>query len=52
MNETLDGRLLEFKNVSLTYHTKAGETVALDGGKLALQLKAGGGAFVIPYAEV
>ena len=31
---------------------KAGETVALDGGKLALQLKAGGGAFVIPYAEV
>ena len=29
MNEILDGRLLEFKNVSLTYHTKAGETLAV-----------------------
>ncbi len=28
-----------------------GKTVALDGGKISLDLKAGGGAFVIPYSE-
>lgn len=30
---------------------KAGEAVTLDGGRLTLDLKAGGGAFVIPYTE-